>query len=130
MVSHKRCLDDDNEVYAAKKQQILRQIRREIAGTEITFMKQHAQGSMSILNMLSTGNTPSATLQLLQTIRHNITARLGRMTDSGMQGMLAIEAAPLQLDFGCNHSKRLTQANLFGQQDCITHIKFVCSSPN
>ncbi len=65
-VSHKRCLDDDDEVYAAKKQQVLRQIRQETAGTELTFMKQHAQGSMSILDMLSTGNAAPATMQLLQ----------------------------------------------------------------
>ena len=86
----------DDEVFAARKQQVLRQIRQETAGTELTFMKQHAQGSMSILDMLSTGNTPPATLQLLQTIRHNVTARLGSMIETGMQGMLAIEAAPQQ----------------------------------
>ena len=63
-VSHKRCLDNDNEVFAARKQQVLRQIRQETAGTELTFMKQHAQGSMGILDLLSTGNTPPATLQL------------------------------------------------------------------
>ena len=92
----KRTLDDDDEVYAAKKQQVLRQIRQETAGTELTFMKQHAQGSMGILDLLSTGNTPPATLQLIQTIRHNVTARLGSMIESGMQGMLAIEPAPQQ----------------------------------
>ena len=57
-------------------------------------MKQHAQGSMGILDTLSTGNTPPATLQLLQTIRHNVTARFGSMIENGMQGMLAIEAGP------------------------------------
>ena len=92
VVSHKRCLDDDDEVYAAKKQQVLRQIRQETAGTELTFMKQHAQGSMGILDILSAGNTPPATMQLLHTIRHNVTTRLGSMIESSMQGMLAIEA--------------------------------------
>lgn len=29
-------------------------------------------------------------MQLLQTIRHNVTARLGSMIESGMQGMLAM----------------------------------------
>ena len=53
---------------------------------------------MSILDMLSAGNAPPATMQLLQTIRHNVTARLGCMTENGMQGMLAIEAAPQQQD--------------------------------
>jgi len=43
----KRTLEDDDEVYAAKKQQILRQIKQETAGTELTTIKQHAQGSMS-----------------------------------------------------------------------------------
>ena len=85
VVSHKRCLDDDDEVYAARKQQVLRQIRQETAGTELAFMKQHAQGSMGILELLSTGNTPPATLQLLQTIRHSVTARLGSTIESGMQ---------------------------------------------
>ncbi|KAL3131748.1 hypothetical protein ABBQ38_007466 [Trebouxia sp. C0009 RCD-2024] len=66
-------------------------------------MKQHAQGSMGILDLLSTGNTPPATLQLLQTIRHNVTARLGSMIESGMQGMLAIEAGPQQ-----QHQKELS----------------------
>ncbi|DBA67168.1 TPA: hypothetical protein ACH3X2_001486 [Trebouxia sp. C0005] len=88
-VSHKRCLDDDDEVYAARKQQVLRQISQQT-------IREHAQGSMGILDLLSTGNTPPATLQLLQTIRHNVTARLGSMIESNMQGMLAIEAAPQQ----------------------------------
>ena len=96
VVSHKRCLDDDDEVYAAKKQQVLRQIRQETAGTELTFMKQHAQGSMGILDILSAGNAPPATMQLLHTIRHNVTTRLGSMIESSMRGMLAIEAAPQQ----------------------------------
>ena len=88
-VSHKRCLDDDDEVYAARKQQVLRQISQQT-------IKEHAQGSMSILDMLSTGNAPPAIMQLLQTIRHNVTARLGSMIENGMQSMLAIEAAPQQ----------------------------------
>ncbi|KAL0026887.1 hypothetical protein WJX77_009160 [Trebouxia sp. C0004] len=87
--SHKRCLDDDDEVYAARKQQILGQISQQT-------IKEHAQGSMSILDMLSAGNAPPATMQLLQTIRHNVTARLGSMIETGIQGMLAIEAAPQQ----------------------------------
>ena len=95
-VSHKRCLDDDDEVYAARKQQVLRQIRQETAGTELTIIKRHAQGSMSILDMLSTGHAPPTTMQLLQTIRHNVTARLGSMIENGMQSMLVIEAAPQQ----------------------------------
>lgn len=52
----KRTLDGDDEVYAAKKQQILKQIKQEIAGTELAMIKQHAQGSMSISDVLSTGN--------------------------------------------------------------------------
>lgn len=87
--ARKRCLDDDDEVYAAKKQQVLRQIIQQT-------IKEHAQGSMSILDMLSAGNTPIATMQLLQTSRHNVTSRLGSMTESSMQGMLAIEAEPQQ----------------------------------
>ena len=51
---------------------------------------------MSILDMLSAGNAPPATMQLLQTIRHNVTARLGSMMENGMHGMLAIEAVPQQ----------------------------------
>ena len=59
---HKRGLDDDDdEVYAAKKQQVLRQIRQEASGTELAIIKQHAQGSMSILDMLSAGNAPPYT---------------------------------------------------------------------
>ena len=77
VISHKRTLKDDDEVYAAKKQQMLKQIKQETADTELTMIKQHAQGSMSILDMLSAGNAPPATMQLLQTIRHNVTARLG-----------------------------------------------------
>ena len=92
----KRCLDNDGEVYAAKKQQLLRQLRQEAAGTELAFVKKHAEGSMSIRDMLSAGHAPPATMQLLQTIRHNVTARLGSMIESGIQGMLAIEAAPQQ----------------------------------
>lgn len=57
-------------------------------------IKQHAQGSMSILDMLSAGDAPPATKQLLQTIRHNVTARLSSMIENGMQGTLAIEASP------------------------------------
>ena len=83
-------------MYAAKKQQVLRQIKHEAAGTELAIIKQHAQGSISILDMLSAGNAPPATMQLLQTIRHNVTERLGSMIENGMQGMLAIEAAPQQ----------------------------------
>ena len=86
---HRVAAHDDDEVYAARKQQVLRQISQQT-------IREHAQGSMGILDMLSTGNTPPATLQLLQTIRHNVTARLGSMIESGMQGMLAIEAAPQQ----------------------------------
>lgn len=51
---------------------------------------------MSILDMLSAGNAPPATMQLLHTIRHNVTARLGSMMESGAQGMLAIGGAPQQ----------------------------------
>lgn len=82
-------MDDDEEVYAAKKQQLLSRINQQI-------IKQHAQGSPSILEMLSAGAVPPATMQLLQTIRHNVTARLGSVIENGMQGMLAIEAAPQQ----------------------------------
>ena len=96
IVPCKRRLDGDDEVYAAKKQQVLKQIKQETAGTELAMIRQHAQGSMCILDMLSTGNAPPATMQLLQTIRHNLTARLGSMIESGMQGMLAIEGAPQQ----------------------------------
>ncbi|DBA74117.1 TPA: hypothetical protein ACH3X1_010923 [Trebouxia sp. C0004] len=45
------------------------------------------------LDILSAGNAPPATMKLLQTIRHNITARIGSMIESGM---LAIVAAPQQ----------------------------------
>ena len=83
----KRTLDDDEEVYIAKKQQLLNQISQQT-------IKQHAEGSMSFLDMLSADHAPPATMQLLQTIRHNVTARLGSMIESGVQGMLAIEAAP------------------------------------
>ena len=75
---------------------MLRQIKQETAGTELTMIKQHAQGSMTILDMLSAGNAPPATMQLLQTIRHNVVARLGSMIEGGMQSMLAIKAAPQQ----------------------------------
>ena len=71
-------------------------IKQEASGTALAIIKQHAEGSMSILEMLSAGNAPPATMQLLQTIRHNVTARLGSMIESGMQSMLAIEAAPQQ----------------------------------
>ena len=101
-VLHKRGLDDDDEVYAAKKQQVLRQIRQEAAGTEFAIIKQHAQGSMSILDMLSAGNAPPATLQLLQAIRHNVTARLGSMIENGMQSMLALEASDQQQELSIN----------------------------
>ena len=63
---------------------------------ELAIIKQHAQGSMGILDMLSAGSAPPATKQLLQTIRHNVTARLGSMIETGIQDMLAIEAAPQQ----------------------------------
>ena len=92
----KRTLDDDEEVYAAKKQQVLRQIRQEAASIELAVIKQHAQDSMGILDMLSAGGAPPATMQLLQTIRHNVTARLGSMIETGVQGMLALEATPQQ----------------------------------
>ena len=94
VTSHKRTLEDDDEVYTAKKQQILKQLKQETANTELMMIKQHAQGSMSILDMLSAGSAPPATMQLIQTIRHNVTARLGNMIETGIQGMLAIEAAP------------------------------------
>ncbi len=55
-------------MYAAKKQQVLRQIRQEAAGTELAIVKQHAQGSMSILDILSVGNAPPATQQLLKAV--------------------------------------------------------------
>ena len=87
--THKRTLEDDEEVYAARKQQILGQISQQT-------IKDHAQGSMSIMDMLSAGNAPPATMQLLQTIRHNVIARLGSMKESSMRGMLAIEGAPQQ----------------------------------
>ena len=67
-VAQKRSLDDDEEVYAAEKQQVLRQIRQEASGTELAIIKQHAEGSMSILGMLLAGNAPPATMQQLQTI--------------------------------------------------------------
>lgn len=56
-------------------------------------IKEHARGSMSILDMLSTANAPPATMQLLQNIRHNVTARLGSMIETGFQVTIAIEAA-------------------------------------
>ena len=43
-VAHKSCLEDDEEVYAAKKQQILRQIRQETAGTELTISRNMHRG--------------------------------------------------------------------------------------
>ncbi|DBA77361.1 TPA: hypothetical protein ACH3X2_000878 [Trebouxia sp. C0005] len=94
--AQKRCLDHDEEVYAGQKQQTLRQIRQEASGTELAIIKQHAGGFMSILDMLSASHAPPATMRLLQTIRHNVTAPLGRMIESGTQGMLAIEAVPQQ----------------------------------
>ena len=83
----KRTLDGDEQVYAAKKQQLLSQISQQT-------IKQHAHGSMSILAILSVGSVALATMQLLQTIRHNVTTRLGSVIESGTQGMLAIEGAP------------------------------------
>ena len=59
-------------------------------------IKQHAEGFMSILDMLLAGHVPLATMELLQTIGHNVTLRLGSMIEGGMQGMLAIEDAPQQ----------------------------------
>ena len=53
--------------------------------------------------MLLTGNAPPATIQLPLTIRHNVTARLGSMIDSGMQSMLALEAPQQQQELSINH---------------------------
>ena len=50
-ISHKRTLEDDDEVYAAKKQQMLRQIKQEGAGTELTMIKQHAICSTYVLGL-------------------------------------------------------------------------------
>jgi hypothetical protein len=112
----KRTLEDDDEVYAAKKQQILRQIKQETAGTELTTIKQHAQGSMSILDLLSAGNAPPATMQLLQTIRHNVTARLGSMIESGMQGLLAIEAVPQQQELSINQQAQRWTVQMYANK--------------
>ena len=68
-VSYKRCLDDDDEVYAARKQQILGQISQQT-------IKEHAQGSMSILDMLSAGSAPPATMQVRPCYRPSSTVSL------------------------------------------------------
>ena len=82
--SGKRALEEDDEVYAARKQQLLKKIAQETACTDMTIVKEHAQGSMGVLDNLSSGNAPPTTLQLLQTIRHNLTQRIGSMVDSSM----------------------------------------------
>lgn len=115
-VPHKRGLDDDDEVYAAKKQQVLRQIRQEAAGTELAIIRQHAQGSISILDMLSAGNAPPATMQLLQTIRHNVTARLGSMIENGMQSMLAIEAPDQQQELSINQQAQRWTVQMYANK--------------
>ena len=115
VISHKRSLEDDDEVYAARKQQVLRQIRQDAAGTELAIITQHAQGSMGILDMLSAGNAPPATMQLLQTIRHNVTTRLGSMIEGGMQSMLAIEAAPQQ-ELGINQQAQRWTVQMYANK--------------
>ncbi|KAL3143130.1 hypothetical protein ABBQ38_003399 [Trebouxia sp. C0009 RCD-2024] len=109
VTSHKRCLDDDDEVYAARKQQILGQISQQT-------IKEHAQGSMSILDMLSAGNAPPATMQLLQTIRHNVTARLGSMIETGIQGMLAIEAPQQQEQLSINQQAQRWTVQMYASR--------------
>ena len=104
------------EKSAAKKQQVLRQIRQEAAGTELAIIKQHAQGSMSILDMLSAGNAPPATLQLLQTIRHNVTARLGSMIENGMQSMLALEAPDQQQELSINQQAQRWTVQMYANK--------------
>ncbi len=116
VISHKRTLEDDDEVYTAKKQQILKQLKQETANTELTMIKQHAQGSMSILDMLSAGNAPPATMQLLQTIRHNVTARLGSMIEIGIQGMLAIEAPQQQEQLSINQQAQRWTVQMYASR--------------
>ena len=92
----KRLLEDDEDVYAARKQQLLKKIAQETACTDMTIVKEHAQGSMGVLDILSSGNAPPATLQLLQTIRHNLTQRIGSMVESSMLAIMGPPSAQQQ----------------------------------
>ena len=102
-VSHKRGLDDDDEVYAAKKQQVLRQIRQEAAGTELAIIKQHAQGSMSILVcsscMVAGGALPADS-----------------MIENGMQSMLAIEAQKQQQELSINQQAQRWTVQMYANK--------------
>ena len=102
-VPHKRGLDDDDEVYAAKKQQVLRQIRQEAAGTELAIIKQHAQGSMSILVcsscMVAGGALPADS-----------------MIENGMQSMLAIEAQKQQQELSINQQAQRWTVQMYANK--------------
>lgn len=113
----KRALEDDDEVYAARKQQLLKKISQETACTDMTIIKEHAVGSIGVLDILSAGTAPPATLQLLQTIRHNLTARIGSMVDSGMLAIMApASAQPQQPQLTINEQAQRWTVQMFAHK--------------
>ena len=100
--ANKRGLDEDDEVYATKKRQLIQEIDQATNASMIKAhadtIRFHAQTSVDIIAILSGGPVAPApaTLQLLQTIRHNVANRLSSMLDTGMQGQLAIQSSQQQ----------------------------------
>ena len=73
---------------------------------------------MSILDMLSAGNAPPATIcmQLLQTIKHNVTARLVSMIENGVQSMLALEAPDQQQELSINQQAQRWTVQMYANK--------------
>ena len=116
----KRVLEEEDDVYAARKQQLLKKIRQETACTDMTIVREHAQGSMGLLDILSAGDAPPATLQLLQTIRHNLAARIGSMMENGVRAIMAPEAPqdsqPQQQQLSVNEQAQRWTVQMFAHK--------------
>lgn len=82
----KRSLDDDMDIYNAKKQKLLAEIeaekQRTLAAIKADVVVSHATFTEKIAERLSSGNPAPATLQIVLQMRHTLTAQLASMAES------------------------------------------------
>lgn len=86
----KRSLDEDFDIYNAKKQKLLAEIeadkRRTLAGIDSDKQRTLADMAVIITERLSQGNQLPATLQIVLQLRHTLTAQLASMAEASIRG--------------------------------------------
>lgn len=111
----KRSLDDDVEVYDAKKQKLLAEIKAETATIKTSMVVSHAAFLDSLSMTMSTGSIAPATMQIVLQMRHTLTAQLASMAETVMGVPATLTAQPQQGLSALAQAQRMT-VQMFASQ--------------